>query len=102
MVHSDTYIRAVTVELCCIVLRRLLLALESDEFFHSAVEEAVRRSVAALMVQLRSAVFAENLFLEMFESEYYQLQVGVEALKEIFFQIFKIFVCLYSINKNEH
>lgn len=70
-----TSIRPITVDLCCIVLRRLLLALESDEFFHIAVEEAAKRTIQTLLGYLKNAIFSENLFLEMFEDEYYQIIV---------------------------
>lgn len=75
MIIKDTSIRPITIDLCCIVLRHLFLALESDEFFHIAVEEAANRSMQTLLGYLRKAVLTENLFLEMFEDEYYQLMV---------------------------
>uniref|UniRef100_A0A915EA78 FPL domain-containing protein n=1 Tax=Ditylenchus dipsaci TaxID=166011 RepID=A0A915EA78_9BILA len=74
--QPDTSIRPITIELACMVLRRLLIAIESDEFFHVAVEEAGRRSQTALLSYLRNLVFSENLFLEMFEDEYHQLSIN--------------------------
>lgn len=75
----DTSLRPATIELCCIVLRRLLLSLESDQLFHTAVEDAVNRSMQSLVATLRGIVLSDSLFLDMFEDEFYELQVEIDA-----------------------
>nr|CAD2178867.1 unnamed protein product [Meloidogyne enterolobii] len=71
---TDTLIRPITVELCTIVLRHILLCLESDQEFYSLVESSVRKTLHKLSNVLRGALQTEKFFLEMFEEEYYQLQ----------------------------
>jgi len=78
--YIDTSLRPVTIELCCIVLRRLLLSLEADQLFHTAVEDAVSRSMQSLVTTLRGIVLSDTLFLDMFEDEFYELQVGMADL----------------------
>ena len=76
--ESAAVVRPLTLELCCAVLRRLLLALEeSDPLFQMAVEEAALRSEQRLLATLRAELATEKLFLEMFEDEYYQLEVSL-------------------------
>lgn len=63
-------------KLCCIILRRLLLALDYDhDLFHSTIEKSVCQSIAKLISTLELVIFLENDFLEMFEDEYFSLQV---------------------------
>ncbi|KAL7078231.1 hypothetical protein ACQ4LE_002404 [Meloidogyne hapla] len=71
---TDTLIRPITVELCTIVLRHILLCLESDQEFYSLVESSVRKTQHKLSNVLRGALQTEKFFLEMFEEEYYQIQ----------------------------
>ncbi|KAL3090237.1 hypothetical protein niasHS_006689 [Heterodera schachtii] len=79
----DTPIRPITVRLCCLILRHVLLSLGSDQNFHSAVELAVRRSQHKLLNVLRGALQTEKFFLEMFEDEHWHFQKGELKMKEL-------------------
>ncbi|KAH7731494.1 hypothetical protein AAVH_00392 [Aphelenchoides avenae] len=70
---QDTSTRATTVELCSIVLRRLLLAMDVDESSHCTTTETISRIHKELVNRLKQPVTAEDMFLEMFEEEYYHL-----------------------------
>ena len=71
---SQTHLRIITLELCCILVRRLLLAQESEENLKS-VEEIARMAQSELVARLKNIIFTEDLFLEMFEDEYYNFEV---------------------------
>lgn len=73
--NLETAIRGVTLELTCHVLRQLLQALEHDSLFNAAIEDATKRSIQRLLSSLRPFVSSEKLFLEMFEDEFFQLEV---------------------------
>uniref|UniRef100_A0A914C4R6 FPL domain-containing protein n=1 Tax=Acrobeloides nanus TaxID=290746 RepID=A0A914C4R6_9BILA len=70
---SQTPLRIITLELCCILVRRLLLAQESEENLKS-VEEIARMAQSELVARLKNIIFTEDLFLEMFEDEYYNFE----------------------------
>jgi hypothetical protein len=72
---ADTPIRPVTLELCCIVIRHILICSESDHAFYDSVDSAIRRTQHKLSNALKGALQTEKLFLEMFEDEFYQFQV---------------------------
>uniref|UniRef100_A0A183BRV1 FPL domain-containing protein n=1 Tax=Globodera pallida TaxID=36090 RepID=A0A183BRV1_GLOPA len=79
----DTPIRPITIQLCCVIFRRILVSLESDQHLHSTVELAVRRSQHKLQNVLRGALQTEKFFLEMFEDEYWHLQKNELKMKEL-------------------
>ncbi|KAK0418158.1 hypothetical protein QR680_013405 [Steinernema hermaphroditum] len=70
----DSTTRTVTLELCALVLRRVILSSDDDDSLHKLIEEKVVRSKNALIAQLQGAVHQEELFLEMFEDEHYQFE----------------------------
>lgn len=73
--HSlDTTLRAITLDLCSIVLRGLILALESDDAYHKQVEETLEKVEVQLAAKLRDVVYKNDIFLEMFEEEYHRLE----------------------------
>ena len=76
-IASDTPIRPITLELCCVILRHILVCLDNDQapLCPTSIESAVRRTQHKLATVLKGAIQTEKLFLEMFEDEYYQLQV---------------------------
>jgi protein CLEC16A len=69
--QQETPIRAVTMELCGLVLRRLMLALDIDESAHTFAETTVQKLYDEIVVRLRHPLTNEDLFLEMFEEEYF-------------------------------
>lgn len=73
--HNQIGLRSITLELCCIVIRRLLLAQDCDESFHVSIENALKTSQHSLVERLKTPLFTEELFLEMFEDEYYNFEV---------------------------
>lgn len=76
---SDSAVRTITVELCCIVLRQLLLPAEEHADAYAFCEQtavAARREI----VNTLSSVVYEDLFLEMFEDEYYHFEVHFQFI----------------------
>nr|CDP99692.1 BMA-GOP-1 [Brugia malayi] len=72
---SDTFIRTVTVELCCIVLRQLLLIMDASVDAQVECERRAGKIIASLVSMLTPSVYSEELFLEMFEDEFYNFEV---------------------------
>ena len=70
--HSG--LRTITLELTCIVIRQLILAQDSETNLKS-IEDTSRKSQEALVERLKNIIFTDDLFLEMFEDEYYNLEV---------------------------
>uniref|UniRef100_A0A915PI41 CLEC16A/TT9 C-terminal domain-containing protein n=1 Tax=Setaria digitata TaxID=48799 RepID=A0A915PI41_9BILA len=80
-VEKDAFIRTITVELCCIVLRQLLLAMDASMDIQVECERRTEKVIAELVSLLTPSVYSEELFLEMFEDEFYnfernRIQVG--------------------------
>lgn len=73
--NSDT-LRPITLELCCIVIRGVVLALEDDSSIVETIVTACEKVQRRLAERLRASVFTEDLFLEMFEEESYNVEVG--------------------------
>ncbi|MFH4974493.1 hypothetical protein AB6A40_001202 [Gnathostoma spinigerum] len=72
--QRDTTVRVVTVELCCMVLRWLLLAAKDESVLHPRALQQAEDAQSALISFLSSVIYTEELFLEMFEDEYYQFE----------------------------
>lgn len=64
-----------TLELCCILLRRLLLDTDPDSEVHAQCDKVATDARSLLVRSLSAAVYSEELFLEMFEDEYYDFEV---------------------------
>ncbi|KAK6101902.1 hypothetical protein QQG55_6390 [Brugia pahangi] len=73
-VEKDTFIRTVTVELCCIVLRQLLLIMDASVDAQVECERRAGKIIASLVSMLTPSVYSEELFLEMFEDEFYNFE----------------------------
>lgn len=71
---SETTVRTVTIELCCVVLRQLLLAREEYAEAHLLCEQKADEARSAIVEALAPSIYADDLFLEMFEDEYYQFE----------------------------
>lgn len=84
---SDAFIRTITVELCCIVLRQLLLVMDASIDAQVECERRAEKVIASLVSMLTPSVYSEELFLEMFEDEFYNFEV-----------CFNIFFILKSIS----
>ncbi|TKR67801.1 hypothetical protein L596_023894 [Steinernema carpocapsae] len=72
--NPETTIRAVTLELDSLVLRRVILTSDDDDSLHKMIEAKVVKSRDEFIAQLRGSVHQNELFLEMFEDEYYQFE----------------------------
>ncbi|CAD5216835.1 unnamed protein product [Bursaphelenchus okinawaensis] len=71
-VVKDTPLRSVTIDLCCIVLRGLVLALEADDEFHREIEANIDDILTQLGAKLRDV--DNEMYLEMFEEEHYRFE----------------------------
>ncbi|VDK51068.1 unnamed protein product [Anisakis simplex] len=71
---SDTVVRVVTVELCCMILRQLLLAVDIHTTPYSRCEAVADQARNETILSLSNVLYNEDLFLEMFEDEYYQFE----------------------------
>ncbi|KHN75962.1 Uncharacterized protein gop-1, partial [Toxocara canis] len=71
---SDRTVRVVTVELCCVVLRQLLLAVDVHATPHARCQQIAEEARNDAVASLSAVVYTEELFLEMFEDEYYQFE----------------------------
>ncbi|CAD5222270.1 unnamed protein product [Bursaphelenchus xylophilus] len=71
-VVKDTPLRSVTLDICCIVLRGLILALEEDDQFHKDIEATLDEVQEQLASKLREV--DNEIFLEMFEEEHYRFE----------------------------
>lgn len=78
--RKERTVRPVTSELCCILLRRLLLDTDPDSEVHSQCEHVATNARSLLVRALSTAVYTEDLFLEMFEDEYYNFERDVFRL----------------------
>lgn len=67
-------LRPVTLDLCCLVLRGLILALEADTALHERAEQAVDAALLLLSAKLGEVVHAGDMFLEMFEEEHFRAE----------------------------
>ncbi|VDD91083.1 unnamed protein product [Enterobius vermicularis] len=76
-------VRPVTLELCCILLRRLLLDTDPDSEVHAQCDKVATDARSLLVRSLSAAVYSEELFLEMFEDEYYDFERNVFRLSSI-------------------
>lgn len=71
----DTTLRPITLELCCVVIRGIVLALEDDDTFVISITDLAIEMQKKLAQKLSEVIFSEDLFLEMFEEEYYLIEV---------------------------
>ncbi|OZC11612.1 hypothetical protein X798_01473 [Onchocerca flexuosa] len=69
-VEKDAFIRTITVELCCIVLRQLLLVMDVSVDVQGECERRAEKVIASLVSMLTPFVYSDELFLEMFEDEF--------------------------------
>ncbi|EJD74676.1 hypothetical protein LOAG_18040 [Loa loa] len=72
--EKDAFIRTITVELCCIVLRQLLLVMDASVDAQVECERRAEKVIANLVSLLTPYVYSEELFLEMFEDEFYNFE----------------------------
>jgi hypothetical protein len=82
-VTPDTTLRPITLELCCIVIRGLVLALEEDDVFIKEVADLAIEMQKRLAQKLSEVVFSEDLFLEMFEEEHYAIDQTVIRMEHL-------------------
>ncbi|KAI6188018.1 FPL domain-containing protein [Aphelenchoides besseyi] len=80
---SDTSLRPITLELCCIVIRGLVLALEDDNAFIKSAADLALSIQNKLARRLNEIVFTEDLFLEMFEEEHYLVEQNTVRMDSI-------------------
>jgi hypothetical protein len=73
--NLDTTIRPITLELCCVVIRGIVLALEDDDALISSFTDLAIDMQKKLAQKLSEVIFSEDLFLEMFEEEYCLIEV---------------------------
>lgn len=73
--YLDTTLRPITLELCCVVIRGIVLALEDDDDFIVRVTNLAIEIQKKLAQKLNEVIFTEDLFLEMFEEEYCSVEV---------------------------
>lgn len=73
---SDSFVRTITVELCCIVLKQLLLIMDASTDAQVECEKRAEKVIASLISMLSPFVYSEELFLEMFEDEFYNFEVS--------------------------
>lgn len=78
--RKEKTVRPITLELCCILLRRLLLDSDPDSEVHSQCEYIATSTRSQLVQSLSTAVYSEDLFLEMFEDEYFYFERDVFRL----------------------
>uniref|UniRef100_F1KUF8 Uncharacterized protein n=1 Tax=Ascaris suum TaxID=6253 RepID=F1KUF8_ASCSU len=71
---SDTTVRVVTLELCCVVIRQLLLAVDVQTEPYTRCERVADDARSDTVASLSVVVYTEELFLEMFEDEFYQFE----------------------------
>uniref|UniRef100_A0A0R3RPE1 FPL domain-containing protein n=1 Tax=Elaeophora elaphi TaxID=1147741 RepID=A0A0R3RPE1_9BILA len=72
--EAGAFIRTITVELCCIVLRQLLLVMDASIDAQVECERRTEKVIASLVSMLTPSVYSEELFLEMFEDEFYNFE----------------------------
>lgn len=65
----------VTLELCCVVIRQLLLAVDVQTEPYTRCERVADDARSDTVASLSVVVYTEELFLEMFEDEFYQFEV---------------------------
>ncbi|KAI6241474.1 FPL domain-containing protein [Aphelenchoides fujianensis] len=80
---ADTPLRPITLELCCIVIRGLVLALEEDNTFIKQAADLALSIQKMLAQRLNEVVFTEDLFLEMFEEEQYLVEQNTVRMESI-------------------
>ncbi|KAM3723746.1 Protein CLEC16A [Dirofilaria immitis] len=73
-VETDAFIRTITIELCCIVLRQLLLVIDVCVDAQVECEKRAEKVIASLVSMLTPFVYSEELFLEMFEDEFHNFE----------------------------
>ncbi|KAL4002838.1 hypothetical protein ACH3XW_5120 [Acanthocheilonema viteae] len=81
--EADSFIRAVTVELCCIVLRQLLLVMDASIDAQVECERRAEKVITSLVSILAPSVYSEKLFLEMFEDEFYNFERNKIQIRSI-------------------
>ncbi|VDK85525.1 unnamed protein product [Litomosoides sigmodontis] len=72
--ETDSFIRTITVELCCIVLKKLLLVMDASIDARVECEKRAKKVITSLVGILTPSVYSEELFLEMFEDEFYNFE----------------------------
>ncbi|CAG9531694.1 unnamed protein product [Cercopithifilaria johnstoni] len=72
--EADSFIRTITVELCCIVLRQLLLVMDASIDTQVECERRAGKVISSVVIMLTPSVYSEELFLEMFEDEFYNFE----------------------------
>lgn len=71
----EARIRTFTLDLCCVVIRQLLLAMEASVESHLECETRANKAKSQVVDALAPYVQSEDLFLEMFEDEYHSFEV---------------------------
>lgn len=82
---SDAFIRTITVELCCVVLRQLLLVMDVSANVQGECERRAEKIIASLVSVLTPFVYSDELFLEMFEDEFCNFEVSSNFFYFLFF-----------------
>ncbi|WKY00595.1 hypothetical protein Q1695_014988 [Nippostrongylus brasiliensis] len=72
---EDSRLRPITLELACLVLRQILVAVDHDQM-HTTIGNKASQVLACFVDRLGLYVNTENLFLEWFEDEYAEFEVN--------------------------
>ncbi|VDN23272.1 unnamed protein product [Gongylonema pulchrum] len=72
--EKEAFIRTITVELCCVVIRQLLLAMDASVETQMECKWRADKAKADIVAALTPSVHSEELFLEMFEDEFYNFE----------------------------
>lgn len=81
--RKERTVRPITTELCCILLRRLLLDTDPDAEVHSQCDSVATNARYQLIRCLSTAVYTDEQFLDMFEEEYYNFERNIFRLSSV-------------------